>query len=71
MDKENYIDLVNEHIELDKLLSVTNPKFHEEIKKLLNEKKEIIKNNGFFAGIKLNKIDKRLEKIKELSKQNN
>ena len=67
--EEKYIDLVKEHIELDKLLSITKPEYHEEIKNLLKQKKEILKNSGFLSEFKLNKINKKIEKIKKLSKQ--
>lgn len=67
MDKEDYMDLVKNQIETDKLLSKTNPIYHEEIKSLLKKKKEIIKENSFFASYKLNKINKRIEKIKKES----
>jgi hypothetical protein len=62
--KENYIDFVHEHIELDKLLASTDPKYHEQIKKLLEKKKTIIEKNGFFAGFQLNKINKKIKKIR-------
>ncbi len=61
--KENYTDLIKEHIELDKLLSITKPKYHDKIRNLLNQKKEIIKKNGFLAELKLNRINKKIEKI--------
>lgn len=68
MEKENYIDLVKEQIELDKLLAITNPEYHDEIKNLLAEKKKIMKENGFFAEYKIQKINKKIEKIKQEKK---
>jgi len=64
MDKENYVDLVKEHIELDKLLSTTNPKYHNKIKLLLEKKKIIFKQNGFLADWQLRKINKKINKLK-------
>jgi hypothetical protein len=63
--EENYIDLIKEHIELDKLLSTTDPKYHPKIKKLLKKKKAIINKNGFFAEFQLNKINKKIQKLKK------
>ncbi len=69
MEEEKYMDLVKEHIELDKILASTKPEYHQEIKKLLQAKKEIFKTNGLFADFKLNKINKKIEKFKNLSQK--
>ena len=68
MEEEKYMDLVKEHIELDKLLATTKPEFHNQIKKLLKQKKDIIKKNGFLASYQLDKINKKIQKIKDKSK---
>ena len=64
MNNEDYIELVKNQIEIDKLLHSVKPEKREYAKKLLNKKKEIIKNNGFLANIQLNKINKKIEKLK-------
>jgi len=69
MQEENYMDLVKEHIELDKLLVTTSAKYHNEIKMLLKQKKEIMNKNGILANFQLKKIHKRLDKIKKLSQK--
>lgn len=69
MQEENYMDLVKEHIELDKLLVTTSAKYHNEIKILLKQKKEIMNKNGILANFQLKKIHKRLDKIKKLSQK--
>ncbi|MCI8309319.1 MAG: hypothetical protein HFJ45_03755 [Clostridia bacterium] len=64
--EEDYVEFVKSQIELDKLLSVIKPEYHEQIKELLKKKKEIMKNNGFFADFQLNKINKKINKIKNI-----
>lgn len=62
-ENKDYQNLVARHIEKDKLLSSTNPKYHPQILKLL-KKKELIKNkNGFWAEKQINSINKKLSKI--------
>ncbi len=65
--ENDYMNLVKEHIELDKLLAVTKPEYHSTIKKLLEKKKEIIKKNGLLANLQLNNINKKIQKIKSIS----
>lgn len=69
MAEENYIELVTKHIELDKLLGTSDPKYHDKIKKLLDKKEQIKKSNGLFAEQKINKINKKLEKFKNTKKE--
>ena len=64
MENENYMDFVNNQIELDKLLSSVKPENREYVKNLYNRKKEIIKKNGVFADIQLKLINKKIEKLK-------
>jgi hypothetical protein len=61
---EDYMSFIKEHIELDKLLATTNPKYHEKIKKLLEDKKDIMQENGFWADFKLKRINKKIQKLK-------
>lgn len=65
--EDDYQNFVKEHIELDKLLATTLPKYHQEIKTLLEKKHNIMKKNGFFANFQLNNINKKIEKIKNKS----
>lgn len=64
MNDEDYIDLVNNQIELDKLLHSVKPEKQELAKELLKKKKEIMKNNGFFADLQLKRINKKINKLK-------
>lgn len=63
-DNKDYLSLVTEHIEKDKLLGNSDPKYHNKIKKLLDKRDKLRKSNGIFAGIKINKINKKLDKFK-------
>ena len=62
MNDENYMDFVNNQIEINKLLSSVKPEDRKYVKKLFDKKKEIIKKNGFFANIQLKVINKKIEK---------
>ena len=64
MDNEDYLDFVNNQIELDKLLYSVKPEKRELAKKLLNKKKDIIKENGIFADWQLKRINKKINKLK-------
>ena len=64
MDEKNYLDFVNNQIELDKLLYSVKPENKEYAKELFNKKKEIMKKNSLFADLQLKKINKKIEKIK-------
>ena len=63
-ENKDYLELVTEHIEKDKLLGTSNPKYHDKIKKLLKKRELLRKTNGFFAEFKINNINKKLEKFK-------
>ena len=63
-ENKDYLSLVTEHIEKDKLLGTSNPKYHKQIKNLLEKKEEIRKANGLFAEIRINNINKKLNKLK-------
>lgn len=65
--EDDYLSFVKEHIELDKLLATTLPKYHQEIKELLEKKHNIMKKNGFLADFQLNNINKKIQKIRNKS----
>lgn len=61
-----YLDLVTLKIEYDTILSKVSAENVQEVKALLDKKHEIMKENGVFAGIKINSINKKIDKfIKE------
>ena len=61
---EDYMELVKNQIEVDKLLHSVKLENRGYAKELLNKKKEIIKKNGIFADFQLKKINKKIEKLK-------
>lgn len=63
MENSKYIDLVTLKIEYDTILSKVPPENVQEVKSLLDKKHEIIKENGLFAGIKINSINKKINKF--------
>ena len=67
-NEEDYMKLVKEQIELDKLLHSVKPEKKELAKKLLDKKKEVIKKNGIFADLELRKLNKKIEKLKKTNK---
>lgn len=64
MENEDYLNLVTNQIELDKLLHSVKPEDKELAKELLNKKREIIEKNGFFADFQLKRINKKINKLK-------
>ena len=64
MEGKDYQDYVKFNIETAKLLSIVPKEKHEKVILLLNKKKEIIEKNGFLANIKLNYINRKIEKLK-------
>lgn len=58
-----YLDLVTLKIEYDTILSKVSPENVQEVKELLDKKHEIMKANGFLAGIKINSINKKIDKF--------
>ena len=66
-DNEDYMNLVKNQIELDKLLHSVTPSNKEKAKELFNKKKEIMKKNGLFADFQLKNINKKIEKLKNNS----
>ena len=67
MNHEDYMDLVKQQIELDKLLHSVKPENNTKVTELFNKKKEIMKKNGFFADWQLKKINNKIQKYKENS----
>ena len=64
MENEDYLNLVTNQIELDKLLHSVKPEDRELAKELLNKKRKIIEKNGFFADFQLKRINKKINKLK-------
>ncbi|MCX4302645.1 MAG: hypothetical protein K1W33_02280 [Clostridia bacterium] len=65
-ENSKYLDLVTLKIEYDTILSKVSAENVQEVKALLDKKHEIMKENGVFAGIKINSINKKIDKfIKE------
>lgn len=58
-----YMDIVKLKIEYDTILSQVQEKDIEKVKLLLDEKHEIMKQNGFLAEYKINKINKKISKF--------
>ena len=63
-DKKDYEQLVKENIEKAKLLFELSTKDRILVNNLLNEKEKIKEKNGFWANYKINKINKKISKIK-------
>lgn len=63
-ENKDYLSLVTEHIEKDKILGTSNPKYHPQIKYLLEKRDKIRKSNGFFAESRIHKINKKIEKLR-------
>ena len=65
-DKKDYQEMVKENIEKAKVLNLVPPEKYDYALKLLEKKDEIIKENGFFASIKLNIINHKIRKLQNL-----
>lgn len=63
MFEEDYESKLKEKIELANLLIGLNDEDTEIVHALYMKKKRIIKKNSFFANIKINRINKQIEKI--------
>ena len=61
----HYLELVRLKIEYDTILSQVPENDIEEVKMLLDKKYEIMKQNGFLAEHKINKINKKIAKFKQ------
>lgn len=64
-DKKDYEEMVKENIIKARLLYNLSPEDQKKITNLLNKKEKIIAKNGLFANIKLNHINKKIEKIQK------
>ena len=64
MENKDYMSLIKNQIEHDKLLNSVKPEFKEQAEKLFNKKNEIIEKNSFFANWQLKKINKKINKLK-------
>ena len=64
-ENESYLNLVAEHIELDKLLYNLPKEKQIIIKKLLAKRASIRKSNKLFAEYRIHKINKKIDKIKK------
>lgn len=56
------MELIKDNINLSKILYRVRPEDRENVKSLIEKKKKIIEQNGFFANFRLNKINKKIEK---------
>jgi hypothetical protein len=63
-DKVNYLDTVRNKIEEANLLSSVTEEDKKLAMQLLNKKRKIETNNGWFAEFKINRINNKIEKLK-------
>lgn len=68
-ENKDYEQLVKENIEKARLLYDINDEGRKLIEHLLEEREKIRNKNGIFANIKINKINKKIEKIKKQYKK--
>lgn len=64
-DKKDYEEMVKENIIKAKLLYNLSPEKQKQMLELLNKKEKIIAQNGFWANIKLNYINRKIEKLQK------
>ena len=64
-EKKDYEELVKDNIEKANLLYSLSEEDKKEINILLNKKSKIIEKNGIFANLQLNRINKKIQKIKK------
>lgn len=69
-ENSKYLDLVTLKIEYDTILSKVSTENVAEVKALLDKKHEIMRENGIFAGIKINSINKKIDKFIKENKRN-
>ena len=63
-EKIDYLNVVKDKIEEANLLSSVLEEDKELAYKLLLQRRKVKKENGFFAEMKIQKIDKKIEKLK-------
>ena len=68
-DRKDYEELVKENIEKGKLLYSINEEGQKLVLELLEEKEKIKTQNGFWANSKLNRINKKIQKIEKKYKK--
>lgn len=61
--KIDYLKEVSNNIEMAKILSKAPEKNREKIFQLLQNKRKIQEENGLFAGHKISRINKQIEKL--------
>ncbi len=57
-----YLDIVTLKIEYDTILSKVAPEHVQDVKTLLDKKHQIMKENGILAGVKINSINKKIDR---------
>ena len=67
-DKKDYETLVKENIERANILYSLSEKDRIIVNNLLDKKEKIKKRNGIFANFEINRINKKLTKIKKKQK---
>lgn len=64
-NKKDYEEMVKENMLKAKLLYNLSPEKQKQVLELLDKKEKIMSQNGFWANIKLNRINKKIEKIQK------
>ena len=70
-DKKDYQELVKDNISKAKILYNLSEKDRILVNELLNKKEKIKEKNGILSNFELQKIDKKIEKIKKKNKHKN
>ncbi len=70
-DKKDYQELVKDNISKAKILYNLSEKDRILVNELLNKKEKIKEKNGILSNFELQKIDKKIEKIKNKNKHKN
>lgn len=64
-DKKDYEEMVKENMIKARLLYNLSPENQKQVLELLDKKEKIMAQNGFWANFKLNRINKKIEKIQK------
>ena len=70
-DKKDYQELVKDNISKAKILYNLSEKDRILVNELLNKKEKIKEKNGILSNFEFQKIDKKIEKIKNKNKNKN
>ena len=70
-DKKDYQELVKDNISKAKILYNLSEKDRILVNELLNKKEKIKEKNGILSNFELQKIDKKIKKIKNKNKNKN